>query len=225
MRNKLWLNSWVSIAAIIIVLATFIISYKVSQFQRKEHEDYVEVELKAPEQVPTVGNHEVVQSKIDEATSNQLKRLSDSIYKLAKENSKLIHRLSILKQSIQIGPISIPYSDTNRIIDCDSFEKEFLLNNDTLSLSGKVYQDEVLLTSLRIDDALYTRDVVIKSGLFGLKSKTYVQILHTNPVFKTDSVAAFRVDTSPSWWHTTGKPLVGFGLGATVVFFLLNIKN
>lgn len=169
-------------------------------------------------------------------SSEQLRMLSDSIFKLNKkdaEHVKKIERLSVMQQSADLKqPITARFTDTvyRDTGACNNpnyvrVPRRYELHSDSISIGGTVAKQGITIDLLHVPDTLWERDVVRKTGFLKMGRKRSVQIYHSNSLFRTDSAAAYSVDKTATWWQRTGKPVAGLIIGAVGTGLLIKKLN
>jgi hypothetical protein len=182
-----------------------------------------------------------VVTKVQKVSSDQLRRASDSIFKLKDKEARLqkeVTRLSVLNQAVKLkGTITASYKDTGKIdtadYSCEELQKivdkavitpsAFSYESDSISLTGTVMDKNtgVQINSLYMPNTMYERDIVKKSGFLGLGRKRETQLYNTNPLWSNDSAAVYTVDKSPNWWYRTGKPTAAAGIATAVTIIIM----
>lgn len=173
------------------------------------------------------------------ASGKQLQALTDTIFKLRKEDqrkTKTVEQYARIVQQYEAGGKFAPFqpdddftdlvrADTPALIQAPArvdsnyirVPKPFMYWDSTITFTGRVTRTGVWLDSIRIDNTVHLRTVVQKKGFMGLGSVTSVQVLNSNPAITTKGVTSLVISKAPKWWNRWGKPLAAAILGGVAV--------
>jgi hypothetical protein len=173
----------------------------------------------------------VTQSKVIEAASEAtLKKLSDSLFHLKKEEAKrikTIEELTLMVQKVHVDSVLVPYRDStspdSSLIRKDSVvipPKAFSDSNKNYQISGTVLLKGVRINSLTLSDSLSQQIVVQRpKGLVNRvfqPNQTLVQTHHTNELFDTQKLTTITLQQRPSAWQRWIKPVLGVAAGLLI---------
>lgn len=172
------------------------------------------------------------------ASGKQLQALTDTIFKLRKEDqrkTKTVEAYARIVQQYEAGGKFAPFQpdDFTDLVRADTpahvqaptradsnyirVPKPFMYRDSTITFTGRVTRTGVWMDSIHIDNTVHLRTVVQKKGFMGLGSVTSVQVLNSNPAITTKGVTSLVVSKAPKWWHRWGKPLAAAILGGIMV--------
>jgi hypothetical protein len=170
------------------------------------------------------------------ASGKQLQALTDTIFKLRKEDqrkTKTVEQYARIVQEYRAGGKFAPFQpeDFTDLVHADTpayapargdsnyirVPKPFIYWDSTVTFTGRVTRTGVWLDSIRIDNTIHLRTVVQKKGFIGLGSVTSIQVLNSNPAITTTGVTSLVVSKAPKWWNRWGKPLAAAILGGVAV--------
>lgn len=170
------------------------------------------------------------------ASGQQLQALTDTIFKLRKEDqrkTKTVEAYARIVQKYEAGGKFAPFQpdDFTDLARTDTpahapargdsnyirVPKPFMYWDSTITFTGRVTRTGVWLDSIHIDNTVHLRTVVQKKGFMGLGSVTNIQVLNSNPAITTTGVTSLVVSKSPKWWNRWGKPVAAAILGGIIV--------
>jgi hypothetical protein len=161
------------------------------------------------------------------ASTSDLKAFTDTLFNLRAENRRnsdqVLDYARIIQQARFTGKLAeYKKPDTTAgktaIVqppDTDLLRVPYAFGytDSTISLAGQVLKKGVLIDSIKIENTVHLRTVEQKSGFLNLSRSAVVQVLNTNPAFKTMGVASVTVPYKPNWWQRWGKFAAGAALG------------
>jgi hypothetical protein len=174
------------------------------------------------------------------ASGKQLQALTDSIFKLRKEDqrkTKTVEAYARIVQQYEAGGKFATFKEdfTDLVYEPDTpatartpaptradsntirVPKPFMYWDSTITFTGRVTRTGVWLDSIHIDNTVHLRTVVQKKGFMGFGSVTSVQVLNSNPAITTTGVTSLVVSKAPKWWNRWGKLVAGAVLGGVAV--------
>ncbi len=177
----------------------------------------------------------ITQNEVLKAESeSQLKDLTDSIFKLKKQDEKRVKTINSYARIIQeynsdpkfapfiedMGDFTKLAPDTPATVKLDSnyirVPRPFLYLDSLTRIYGRVTRLGVWLDSMRIENTVHFRTVTEKVGFLNLGRKSVVQVLNSNPEVKTTGVTQIQVPNRPNWWNKWAKAVAFAILGGIV---------
>ena len=167
---------------------------------------------------------------IKSASASELRRVSDSIFKVVGKdykNEKGVDRFAVTKESVDLHtPIVAEFKGAQvqpaGNDSCLKIPALFGYESDSISFDGVIDTNGVALTGLHIPNTMYARDVISKSGFLNLGRKSETQLYNTNSLWSNDSAAVYKVDKTPNWWYRWGKPTLIAAGSATLTGIIVH---
>lgn len=158
-------------------------------------------------------------------SSEEIRLLTDSIFKLSKKESKKIKEVdgyTRIDQEIKISPKAAEIKEAQpaqpvAIIDTSHMIRvpaSFEYIDSAIMFSGTVTKTNVYLDSFSLRNTVHLREVKKKTGFLNLGRETTVQAINSNQNIITTGAVSIRVENRVSWWHRWGKPVVFAALAA-----------
>lgn len=157
-----------------------------------------------------------------------LAALSQEVFALRKKDERRVKDYQALyrvKQNVELKEVYLPYDSTDTVVSvppgwvaADSVvvpPKSFRDSTATYEIAGRVLLQGVQLDKISIVDTLSLRQVEVKKGLFKAR-EIDVQVIHSNPLVKTEGVQGITVKPKPSFWQKALPKIalvVGFVVG------------
>lgn len=180
---------------------------------------------------------ENVQIKVQSA--DELKKMTDTIFKLkaadakhvahVTEYARIIQEIKVkdklatwdVPDQVNTAKRDAPGDTTFKPFPADSgrisVPRAFHYSDSTLAVAGLVTFQGVHFDSISIPNTVNFRILTKKTGFLGLGRTSTVQVLNSNSAVQTTGVTSIVVPPSLNWWQRVGKP-VAFAVAAVVVY-------
>lgn len=215
-------SSDIFLGVVILILSAMVFFLKLENTKlAKTAEDYEQVLIYRNSQIDSFKNkynQTVAEGYVAQVNSEKIiEDLSKEVFNLRKENERRIKEYLALyrvKQQVRIDSILVPYDSSDRKVDTGWVRAEtvvippkpFYDSTDNYTVRGRVLLEGVSLDMVSVPDTVSLRLVEKSKGLFKGR-ETVAQVIHSNPLVRTDGIQSITLKQKKTFWEKIAKPL------------------
>lgn len=160
-----------------------------------------------------------------------LREMSQAVFNLKSDQERLVKEvryLTLIKQQVRYDSVFLRYDTAQRIpliaegrSDSIAVPQHFTQVDTSAGVFGRVLKEGVVLDSVWVNNNIWLRHGVRKTGFLNLGREDFVQAMNTNPMVRTTGLGTVTYRQRPSAWNRWIKPTVAAGLAAGLTYWIM----
>jgi hypothetical protein len=160
-----------------------------------------------------------------------LRDMSQAVFNLKSDQERLVKEvryLTLIKQQVRYDSVFLRFDSTQRVpliadgrSDSIAVPQHFNQVDTSAGVFGRVLKEGVVLDSVWVNNNIWLRHGVRKTGFLNLGKEDFVQAMNTNPMVRTTGLATATYRLRPNAWNRWIKPTVAAGLAAGLTYWIM----